>query len=326
MSAKTPNIVVIGGGTGMPVLLKGLKTLPINLTSIVTVADDGGSSGKLRSIKDAPAPGDIRNVLTALADEESTLAQLFQHRFNGNSNLSGHAIGNLVLVAINEITGDFHSGIEELSKLLEIKGTVLPIVNESVSLYAKMTDGTIVNGESNIPLVNKKIERVFLNEVNLKPAKNVLKAIAEADLIVISPGSLYTSILPNLILSEIQNALQSSKADSVYVCNLMTELGETSGYTAGDHVQAIYDHIGDTILDGIIVHNQSINQSVKQRYAEEKSEPVIYDLKRLEEFDLKVIERDIIDPNRDLLRHDTKKVANILYELALNKKAKLEKE
>ncbi len=326
MSAKMPNIVVIGGGTGMPVLLKGLKNLPINLTSIVTVADDGGSSGKLRIIKDAPSPGDIRNVLAALADEESTLAKLFQYRFNGDTDLAGHAIGNMVLVAINEITGDFHGGIEELSKLLDIKGTVLPIVNESVSLYAEMTDGTIINGESNIPLVNKKIKHVFLNEVNLKPAKHVLKAIEEADLIVISPGSLYTSILPNLILSEVQSALQSTKADKVYVCNLMTQLGETCGYTAGDHVQAIYDHIGDTILDGIIVHNQPINQSVKQRYADEDSEPVIYDLERLEEFDLKVIERDIIEPNRDVLRHDTKKVANILYELALNKKATIEKE
>lgn len=326
MSTNMPNIVVIGGGTGMPVLLKGLKNLPINLTTIVTVADDGGSSGKLRLIKDAPSPGDIRNVLIALADEKSKLAEIFQYRFNGDNDLSGHAVGNLVLVAINELTGDFHGGIDEVSKLLEIKGTVLPIVNESVSLYAQMSDGTIVNGESNIPLVNKKIERVFLNEVNLKPAKNVLKAIKEADLIVISPGSLYTSILPNLILSEVQNALQDTKAEKVYVCNLMTQLGETSGYTAGDHVQAIIDHIGDTILDGIIVHNRSINQSVKQLYADEKSEPVIYDLKRLEGFKLNVIERDIIDPDSDLLRHDTKKVANILYELALNKKAKLEKE
>lgn len=324
MSAHKPNIVVIGGGTGMPVLLKGLKNLPINLTTIVTVADDGGSSGKLRSIKDAPAPGDIRNVLTALADEESTLAKLFQYRFDDNdTDLSGHAIGNMVLVAISEITGDFHGGIEELSKMLQIKGTVLPIVNESVSLYAQMTDGSIVNGESNIPLVNKKIERVFLNKINLKPAKNVLKAIEEADLIVISPGSLYTSILPNLILPEVLQALKSTKADKVYVCNLMTQLGETCEYTAGDHVQAIYDHIGETVLDGIIVHNQPINQSAKQRYAEEKSEPVIYDLERLKDYNLKVIERDIIDPKQEVLRHDTEKVANILYELALKKQKKL---
>lgn len=326
MSINMPNIVVIGGGTGMPVLLKGLKHLPINLTSIVTVADDGGSSGKLRLIKNAPSPGDIRNVLTALADEESTLAKLFQYRFNEENELAGHAIGNMVLVALSEMTGDFHAGIEEISKLLEVKGTVLPIVNESVSLYAEMTDGTIVNGESKIPIVNKKINRVFLNEVNLKPAKNVLKVIEEADLIVISPGSLYTSILPNLILSEVQGALQSTKAEKVYVCNLMTQLGETCGYTAGDHVQAIFDHIGETILDGIIVHNQPINHSIKQRYAKEDSEPVIYDLERLKEFNLRVIERDIIEPNIDVLRHDTKKVANILYEMALNKKAKLEKE
>ena len=326
MSINEPNIVVIGGGTGMPVLLKGLKDLPINLTCIVTVADDGGSSGKLRIMKDSPSPGDIRNVLAALAKEDSKLAEIFQYRFNDDNDLAGHTIGNMVLVAINEITGDFHVGIEELSRLLEIKGTVLPIVNESVSLYAEMTDGTIVNGESKIPLVNKKIKHVFLNEVNLKPAKHVLKAIEDADLIVISPGSLYTSILPNLILPEVQSALKSTKAEKVYVCNLMTQKGETRGYTAGDHVQAIYDHIGKRNLDSIIVHNQPINQSIKQRYADEDAEPVIYDLEKLKELDLKIIERDIIEPNQDMLRHDTKKIANILYEMALNKKATLEKE
>ncbi len=319
MSSQKPNIVVIGGGTGMPVLLRGLKDLPINLTSIVTVADDGGSSGKLRSIKDAPAPGDIRNVLTALADNDSTLAKLFQYRFNGENELSGHAIGNLVLVAISELTGDFHTGIEQLSKLLQIKGTVLPIVNESVSLYAQMTDGTIVNGESNIPLVNKKIKRVFLDKVDLKPAKDVLKAIEEADLIVISPGSLYTSILPSLILPEVLKSLKSTQAKKVYVCNLMTQQGETSEYSAGDHIQAIYDHIGDQILDGVIVHNKPINKYAKERYAERKSKPVVYDLSRLKEFNLKVIERDIIDPNEMYLRHDTDKVAKILYELAVIK-------
>lgn len=319
MVAKKPNIVVIGGGTGMPVLLKGLKDLPINLTTIVTVADDGGSSGKLRSIKDAPAPGDIRNVLSALAENDSTLAKLFQYRFDGDNELSGHAIGNMVLVAISEITGDFHLGIEELSKLLQVKGTVLPIVNESVSLYAQMTDGTIVSGESNIPLVNKKIKRVFLDKVDLEPAKNVLNAIEDADLIVISPGSLYTSILPNLIVPEVLIALKSTKAKKVYVCNLMTQPGETCDYSAGDHVQAIYDHIGDTILDGIIVHNQPINKYAKERYAETKSKPVVYDLARLKALNLKIIERDIIDPNKKQLRHDTKKIANILYELAIKK-------
>ena len=327
MSNANPNIVVIGGGTGMPVLLKGLKNLPINLTTIVTVADDGGSSGKLREIKDTPAPGDIRNVLAALADNESLAAELFQYRFEDNSDLSGHTIGNLILVALTDIKGDFLRGIEEVSKILQIKGRVLPVVNESVSLHAKMEDGSIVNGESKIPLGNKKIKRIFLNKINLKPANNVLTAIKEADLIVVSPGSLYTSILPNLILPEVLKALKLTQAKKIYVCNLMTQLGETCGYTASDHIQAIYDHIGDSVLDGIIVHNKPINQSVKQRYAESKSEPVIYDLERLKQYKIDVIEKDIIDPNQSILRHDTEKVANIIYELALkNNKANIEKE
>ena len=316
MSALKPNIVVIGGGTGMPVLLRGLKDLPINLTTLVTVADDGGSSGILREKIDGPAPGDIRNVLAALSNVGEDLTELFQYRFNSGNELEGHSIGNMVLVAMSSLTGDFHNGIEEVSKLLNVKATVLPIVNESVCLCAELDDGTIVQGESNIPLANQKIKRVFLDKINLKPAKNVIRVIMEADLIVISPGSLYTSIMPNLIVPDVLKALQSTNAKKVYVCNVMTQAGETSGYTAGDHVQAIYDHIGNEILDGIIVNNEPINKDTKQRYAAEQSEPVIYDVNRLEGLGLHVIERDIIDRNQISLRHDTKKVAKIIYELA----------
>src|SRR5699024_1933591 len=188
------------------------------------------------------------------------------------------------------------------------------------------TNGTIVNGESRIPLINKKIKAIVLNEINLKPAKHVLKATESADLVVVCPGSLYISIIVNLILPDTQSAIISTKVEKGYVCTLMTQKGETRGYTAGEHVQAIYDHIGKRNLDSIIVHNQPINQSIKQRYADEDAEPVIYDLEKLKELDLKIIERDIIEPNQDMLRHDTKKIANILYEMAFDTKATLEKE
>ncbi len=311
-----PKIVVIGGGTGMPVLLRGLKKYSIDLTTLVTVADDGGSSGKLRSELDVPAPGDIRNVLASLSEAEHDLTQLFQHRFSERNGLSGHALGNLILIAMGEITGDFHTGIEHISKILNIKGKVIPIVNESVTLNAKYEDGAIIQGESNIPLYGKKIEHVFLNKNNLKPSKHVIDVILDADLIVVSPGSLYTSIIPNLIVPEVSQALEETQAECLYVCNLMTQYGETDNYTASDHVRAIYQHTENKFLDGIIVNKEPITSEMQKRYALEKSQPVIYDKERLAALGLNVLEYDIIKEN-ELLRHDTKKLAKLLYQIAL---------
>ena len=262
-----PRVVVIGGGTGMPVLLRGLKNLPIDLTALVAVSDDGGSTGRLRNDMEIPAPGDIRNVIAALSNAEPLFIELFQHRFSEGNGLSGHSMGNLLLAAMTSLTGDFYTGIKEVSRIFNVRGDILPISNESMSLHAEMEDGSIVSGESKIPQVNKRIKKVFLKTEPIKPLPNAVKAIENADLVVISPGSLYTSILSNLIIPHIGEAIRNTKGKVVYVCNVMTQIGETTGYTAADHVVAINEHIGSGCLDSIVLHNQSISHAISAVYA-----------------------------------------------------------
>lgn len=312
---RKPRVVVVGGGTGMPVLLRGLKYFPIDLSAIVTVADDGGSSGRLRTEMAIPAPGDIRNVVAALSEAEPMLLDLFQHRFSDGNGLSGHSMGNLLLAAMTSVTGDFYNGIKEISRVLNVKGEIYPIANENMFLHAEMSDGSIVSGESNIPLAGKKIKKVFLSPEPLLPLPEAVDAIEKADLVVIAPGSLYTSTLPNVIVPQIGDALRNAKGKVVYVCNVMTQAGETSDYTAADHVQAICDHIGNDCIQSIVVHNKPIEGDVRKMYAEENAEPVFYDTDRLKEFGLEIIEGDIIDYNKKTLRHDTGKVAKLLHSL-----------
>ncbi|UFT98499.1 YvcK family protein [Radiobacillus kanasensis] len=316
---KQPSVVVVGGGTGMPVLLRGLKDYPIDLSAIVTVADDGGSSGRLRTEMAIPAPGDIRNVIAALSDVEPMLLDLFQHRFKNGNGLSGHSMGNLLLAAMTSVTGDFYNGIKEISRVLNVKGKIYPIANQNMYLHAEMEDGQIIYGESNIPLANKKIKRVFLSPEPVMPLPEAVSAVSNADLVVIAPGSLFTSTLPNLIVPQIGDALRQAKGKVVYVCNVMTQEGETTGYTAADHVKAIHDHVGAGCIHSVIVNNEKIEGDVRAVYAEENAEPVIYDLERLREMDIDVIEADIIDHTKRMLRHDTNKVANLLYSLLENK-------
>ncbi|QGH34129.1 uridine diphosphate-N-acetylglucosamine-binding protein YvcK [Gracilibacillus salitolerans] len=308
-------VVVIGGGTGMPVLLRGLKKQPIDLSAIVTVADDGGSSGRLRSEMEMPAPGDIRNVIAALSDVEPMLMDLFQHRFTKGNGLSGHSMGNLLLAAMTSVTGDFYNGIKEISRVLNVKGNIYPIANQNMFLHAEYEDGEVVVGESNIPKANKRIKRVFLQPNPVLPLPEAVLAIREADLVVIAPGSLYTSTLPNLIVPQIGEALRNTKAKVVYVCNVMTQAGETNHYTASDHVQAIMDHIGTGCLQSVIVHNKTIARDVQMVYAEENAEPVKYDLDRLRQMGLEIIEEDIVKELNHSLRHDTDKVAKVLCSL-----------
>lgn len=318
-------VVVIGGGTGMPVLLRGLKNMPIDLTALVSVADDGGSTGRLRNDMEIPAPGDIRNVIAALSEAEPLFIELFQHRFSeGNglsshfgkkSDLSGHSMGNLLLAAMTSLTGDFNTGIKEISRIFNVKGEIYPISNESMSLNAEMEDGTIVSGESKIPLANKRIKKVFLTTQPIKPLPNAIEAIENADLIVISPGSLYTSILSNLIIPHIGDAIRNTKGKVVYVCNVMTQAGETTGYTASDHVQAINDHIGSGCVDSIVLHNQSIRHAISDVYAIKHAEPVIYDIDQLEKLELEIIRENIIDYTETTVTHNRKRVANLLYSL-----------
>ncbi|ANB56471.1 hypothetical protein GFC29_2355 [Anoxybacillus sp. B7M1] len=316
MSKKIdPKIVIIGGGTGLPVLLRGLKQYDVDITAIVTVADDGGSSGRLRDELDIPPPGDIRNVLAALSDVEPLVVELFQHRFQNGNGLSGHSVGNLILAAMTSITGDFVKAIREMSKVLNVRGKVLPAANKSVVLHAEMEDGTIVSGESKIPYSGKKIKRVFLTPEQIEPLEEALHEIRQADLIVLGPGSLYTSILPNLLVPKIGQEVCEAKAKKVYVCNVMTQAGETLHYTASDHVKALYDHMECAFLDMILVNSGEIPKDIQQRYAEELSEPVKEDLEKLTELGITIIRDHIVKYEDRVIRHDTKKVAALLVSL-----------
>lgn len=283
-----PRIVIIGGGTGLPVLLRGLKQYPVDITAIVTVADDGGSSGRLRDDMHIPPPGDIRNVLAALSDVEPLIEKMFQHRFNTSNELSGHSLGNLILAAMTSITGNFVHAIQEMSKVLNVRGKVLPAANQSVVLHAEMEDGTIVSGESKIPFSGKRIKRVFLTPENIRPLPETIQAIRQADMIIIGPGSLYTSILPNLLVPELGDEVCRSKGKKVYICNLMTQAGETHDFTASDHVKAIYEHMKCSFIDTILVNNEDIPSHIQKRYKEELAQPVRYDLQKLYELDWKL--------------------------------------
>jgi uncharacterized cofD-like protein len=315
VNQKLPRIVIIGGGTGLPVLLRGLKEYPVHLSAIVTVADDGGSSGRLRDELDIPPPGDIRNVLAALSDVEPLVVELFQHRFKQGSGLSGHALGNLLLAALTDLTGDFMHAIREMSKVLNVKGKVLPAANRSVVLHAEMEDGTIVSGESKIPYHGSKIKRVFLTPHDIEPLYETIREIRRADLIVIGPGSLYTSILPNLLVPKIGEEVVKAKARKIYICNVMTQAGETLDYTASDHVEALYKHIGTSFIDTILVNDEEVPEEIQEKYAKELAKPVFFDISKLTTLGLEIIHDKIIQYNGDVIRHDTNKVASLLYEL-----------
>lgn len=310
-----PKITVVGGGTGLPVLLRGLKNLPVELSAIVTVADDGGSSGRLRNDMEMPPPGDIRNVIAALSDVEPLIIEMFQHRFKTKSELSGHSLGNLIIAALTDITGNFVQAVQVMSRLFNVKGVVLPSANQMVVLHAEMEDGSIVSGESKIPTVQKRIKRVFLTPEDIEPLPESIKAIQEADLIVIGPGSLYTSILPNLLVPGIGKEICEAKAKKVYICNLMTQPGETLGFTASDHVQALYDHLEKPFLDMILVNNEPVPQELKYRYEGEQSQPVVFDIERLKKMGLQVIADEIISYDSGLVRHDTERLSEIIYSL-----------
>ncbi|WP_071460765.1 gluconeogenesis factor YvcK family protein [Bacillus massilinigeriensis] len=310
-----PRVVIIGGGTGLPVLLRGLKQYPIDITAIVTVADDGGSSGRLRADLSIPPPGDIRNVLAALSDVEPLVEEMFQHRFSTSNELSGHSLGNLILAAMTSITGNFSHAIQEMSRVLNVKGKVLPAANRSVILNAEMEDGTIVSGESKIPYSGKKIKRVFLSPEGVQPLPETVDEIRAADLIVIGPGSLFTSILPNLLVERLGKEVCEAKAKKVYICNLMTQAGETLDFTASDHVQAIYEHMDCSFLDAILVNNEPIPEDIELRYKEELAQPVRFDRERLLHMGIDILEDEIVIQTDGVIRHDTNKVARMLISL-----------
>jgi uncharacterized cofD-like protein len=315
---EQPRVVIIGGGTGLPVLLRGLKHYPVDITAIVTVADDGGSSGRLRDELNIPPPGDVRNVLAALSEVEPLIEEMFQHRFKSSNELSGHSLGNLILAAMTSITGDFMYAIQEMSKVLNVHGNVLPAANQSVVLHAELEDGTIISGESKIPFSGKRIKRVFLTPDTIQPLPETIQAIRNADLIIIGPGSLYTSILPNLLVPQIGQEVCEAKAKKVYICNIMTQAGETHDFTASDHVNAIYDHMGKPFMNTILVNREEIPDDIQARYIKEEAKPVHFDVNSLYELGLDVIFGEIVSLDEGVIRHDTQEVAKILYSFLRN--------
>ena len=308
-----PKIVAIGGGTGLSVLLRGLKEITANITAIVTVADDGGSSGTLREQLHIVPPGDMRNCMVALSDAEPLMERIMQHRFDGAGSLGGHSLGNLFIAALARELGDIELAMEAASKLLKINGKVVPATKANIRLCAEMADGEIVAGESNITKAGKKIRRVFLDNSDVMVPVSAIDAILTADIILLGPGSLYTSIIPNLLIVQLTEAIKRSGAAKIYICNVMTQYGETDGYRASDHVKAILDHAGE-IVEYAVVNNRAVMQSLKEQYAVEKAFPVMADAANIRALGVVPIEADIICET-NYVRHDHTKLPTVIIEL-----------
>lgn len=312
---RGPKIVTIGGGHGLSHLIFGLKSYTSNITAVVTVADSGGSSGRLREEFNIVAPGDIRNCLVALADAPALMGELFQFRFSKDSELKGHNFGNLFLTAMVQLTdGDFERAVKETSKVLAIRGNVVPATISNIHLEAEYMDGSVVRGEADIPNPNSRVKHVKLVGDEAYPTKDALDAINEADIIILGPGSLYTSVIPNLLIPGMSEALSKSHAFKVYVCNVMTQHGETDGYSASDHVRAIIEHSNEGVLDACLINNAFVPQEAQIRYKQEDSFPVEPDIEKITDMGLKVFATDLLGVT-DYVRHDSVKLNMALIEL-----------
>ncbi|MGC8713836.1 MAG: gluconeogenesis factor YvcK family protein [Leptodesmis sp.] len=312
---RGPRIVVIGGGTGLSTLLRGLKDYSANITAIVTVADDGGSSGRLRREIGVLPPGDIRNCLAALADEEKLMTELFQYRFRAGDGLMGHSFGNLFLTAMSEITGDLEQAIAASSKVLAVRGQVLPATLSDVSLWAELADGRRIEGESSITEARGTIVRIGCTPANPPALPKAVKAIQDADFIIIGPGSLYTSIIPNLLVPEITEAIAASKAPRIYVCNIMTQEGETQGYSVGDHIWAIDRACGKRLFEAVLIQKQTPSAKALIRYAQESSNPVPLDRDVVARLGRRVILANVMeeDEHTGLIRHNPVALSRVLF-------------
>ncbi len=314
--SKGVRIVVIGGGSGQSVLLHGLKEYTSNLTAIVTVADSGGSSGRLRDTFDILPPGDIRNCLVALSDVEPLVRDLFQYRFSKDvPELGGHSFGNLFLTALTQVTGDFEKAIKAASEVLATRGRVLPSTFEKISLVAEYVDGSVVKGEAEIPKAAKPIKKVFLEPKDPAACEEALAAIREADVILLGPGSLYTSIMPNLLVRNIGKALMQARVPKVYICNVMTQKGETDNYTVYDHIRAIVDHAGRGVVTHCIVNNITIPHDALDKYAEEGAKEVkLGDVSGISELGVEVVFGNVIDIS-GVIRHNPHKIYHLVMDL-----------
>jgi len=308
-------IVVIGGGTGLSTMLRGLKQHTSNIVAVVTVTDDGGSSGRLQREMGMLPPGDIRNCLVALADAEPLMMELFQYRFaEGIEGLDGHSFGNLLIAAMTRITGDFERAVKETSNILAIRGRVLPSTIENVRLQAELEDGSFVEGETNIVKSPSPIKHIMLHPSTVKPLDETLKSLELADCIVIGPGSVYTSIIPNLLVQGIPEAIRASNAVKIYVCNVMTQPGETDGYTASDHVKAVAKHTEHRVFQYVLVNQERPSKELLDKYAREGQFFVEPDAQVIREMGYRPIVGDYISQT-NVVRHDPEKLAQAILKL-----------
>ncbi|MCM8812421.1 MAG: YvcK family protein [Candidatus Omnitrophica bacterium] len=317
--SKGPKLVVIGGGTGLSVLLQGLKCYTSNITAIVTVADDGGSSGRLREQFNILPPGDIRNCLVALADAAPLMQELFQFRFPEGTELAGHNFGNLFITAMTKLTGGFDRAIKESSKVLAISGSVIPATLRPVTLVAEHADGATTIGETKISSSRRPIARLYLKPADCSPTTDVLEAIQGAEAIIFGPGSLYTSVLPNLLIRGIPEAIGASKAIKMYICNVMTQSGETDNYTAADHLRAIIEHAHAPLIEYCVVNTGAVPEEFIEKYKKENSEPVRADIPAIEQMGVSCIAGDYIS-TENYVRHNSEKIAKKIISVVLESK------
>lgn len=308
---KVAKVVVFGGGSGIFPVLQALKTLNVEVTAVVTVADSGGSTGKLREEMLILAPGDIRRCMIALSDQP-LIDKLMRYRFTGSGSLDGHSLGNLMIAAMTVTEGDFTEAVFRMSKMLATKGSVIPFTIDSVSICAKYEDGSIVQGEADIPKAGKPIKKVFFNPPYAKPYVRVLESVDEADVIIVGPGSLYTSIMPCLLLAPIVDTISKSQARKIYVSNLMTEPGETINYSVEDHLEAIKNHTGCDLFDTVLVNNGFIDEETLAKYKTKNSKPVTFDQEKIK---AKIVEDDLVEVEDNYVRHSKTKLSRILSKL-----------
>ena len=299
-------VVVLGGGTGQSVLLSGLKRFPFDITAVVSVCDDGKSTGKLRKEFNVPAMGDIRRVLIALSETEDIIGQLVNYRFKTNGDFDGHTVGNIMLTALTDIYGSMSNGIKQISKILNLKGLVLPLTDDNVTLMGEMEDGSIIEGEHHITLSDKKIKRVFYKK-EPKANKDVIKKIKESDAIILSMGSIYTSIIPNLLCKKVIEAIDESNAKIIYVCNIMSQPGETDDFKVSDHINLLNSYLGKRKIDIVITNNEKISKRIQKKYEtlEQKDLILIDD----ENIKIKNVKRPLVKIEDDTIRHDSVKLA-----------------
>jgi len=312
-------VVIIGGGTGVSTILEGLRDKFVKVSAIVTVADSGGSSGRLRKEMGILPPGDLRNCLVALAGRNSKIGKILSFRFREkNSCLDGHSLGNLMIAALTRMYGDFGDAVVELGKMLNIKGEAMPFTTDEITLCAEFEDGSIVKGEAEITEHKGKIKRIFIEPDNVKPYILALKRISEADMVVLGPGSLYTSVIPPLLLASLTDTLIRSKAKKVYICNIMTEPGETDHFTAFDHVRVLENIIGKNMIDYVLVNNGRIRDYYIRRYKESGSEPVVFDISNFDRNGIKYIADNFVAERGGVIRHNSEKIAEVIMEILGN--------